>query len=187
MIPLPPQLRSYDHDKEIYRIWGLVQHSQPVSAEDTVGYHVGVAFTGKHEPESYKENPVQSYRIFGMTEDGLWRITESSSPFMARRHIRYWTNVELYLATLGGENGKLKGERTTTENISKSGAAVFSTLELNAGDRVEFVCEKYDYSGIAVVCNRIQAADGRFRLHLQFVDSIFPVELLRPEKPKVRN
>lgn len=187
MIPLPPQLRSYDHDKEIYRVWGLVQHSQPVSGEDAVGYHVGVAFTGKHQPESYKENPAQGYKICGMSEDGLWRITESRSPFKARRHIRYWTTVELYLATISGENGKPAGERTTTENISKSGAAVFSSLDLNTGDRVKFICEKYDYSGIAVVCNRNQGTDGRFRLHLQFVDNMFPVERLRPEKPKIRD
>ncbi|MEW6360762.1 MAG: PilZ domain-containing protein [Pyrinomonadaceae bacterium] len=187
MIPLPPQLRSYDHDKEIYRVWGLVQHSQPVSGEDAVGYHIGVAFTGKHQPESYKENPSQSYKICGMSEDGLWRITESRSPFKARRHIRYWVTIELYLATVGNEDDKPAGERTTTENISKSGAAVFSTLDLNVGDRVKFICEKFDYSGLAVVCNRNQGPDGRMRLHLQFVDNMFPVERLKPQKPKVRD
>lgn len=178
MIPLAPHLRCYDHEKELYRVWGLVQHCQPLSGDEAVGFHVGVAFIGKNSPESYQENPMQGYKICGMNEDGLWRITEAKSQFKARRHIRYWANVDPYLALLDSKRDTVNGERTTTENISKNGAAVFSTLHVNVGDRVKFICEKYDFSGLAVVCNKQIGKDGRDRLHLQFVENSFPVEKL---------
>ncbi|MGD9629817.1 MAG: PilZ domain-containing protein [Pyrinomonadaceae bacterium] len=184
MVPLAPHLRCYDHDKELYRVLGLVQHCQPLSGEDAVGYHVGVAFIGKHAPESYKENPKQNYKICGMNSDGLWKITEARSPYKARRHLRFWASVDLYLALVDAQRDSLNGERTSTENISKSGAAVFSNLDVNVGDRVKFICEKYDFSGLAVVCNRHTGSDGRQRLHLQFVENTFPVEKLKPENLK---
>src|ERR1043165_714988 len=61
MMPMPRHLRCYDADKELYRVWGLIQHCSPVSGEGHTDYHVGVAFVGKNPPASYHENPVQSY------------------------------------------------------------------------------------------------------------------------------
>lgn len=178
MIPLAAHLRCYDHDKELYRVLGLVQHCQPMTGDSSSGYHVGVAFVGKHAPESYKENPHQNYKICGMNENGLWKITEARAPFKVRRHLRFWTNVDLYLALVDAQRDSLAGEKTVTENISKSGAAVFSTMDVGVGQRVKFICEKFDFSGLAVVCNHQIASDGRQRLHLQFVENAFPVEKL---------
>jgi len=184
MVPLEAHLRCYDHDKELYRVLGLVQHCQALTGEEHSGYHVGVAFVGKHAPESYKDNPHQNYKICGMNENGLWKVTEARGPFKVRRHLRYWTNVDLYLALVDAHRDSLSGEKTTTENISKSGAAVFSTLEVGVGDRVKFICEKFDFSGLAVVCNNQVANDGKQRLHLQFVENSFPVEKLDKSKIK---
>lgn len=182
MLPLAPHLRCHDHEKELYRVWGLVQHCQPLSGDGEVGFHVGVAFIGKNAPASYKENPEQPYKICGMNEDGLWKVTEAKAQFKVRRHIRYWTDVDPYVALVDGNRDALRGERTHTENISKSGAAVITTLDVNIGDRVKFICEKYDFSGLAVVCNRQEGKDGRERLHLQFVENTFPVEKLEKVK-----
>lgn len=184
MLPLAAHLRCYDHDKDLYRVLGLVQHCQPLTGEGNSGYHVGVAFVGKHAPESYKENPRQNYKICGMNENGLWKVSEARGPFKVRRHLRYWTNVDLYLALVDAHRESLVGEKTTTENISKNGAAVFSTLDVGVGERVKFICEKFDFSGLAVVCNHQVASDGRQRLHLQFVESSFPVEKLDHSKLK---
>ncbi len=184
MLPLPDELRCYDHDKDLYRVLGLVQHCQPLSGEGLSGYHVGVAFVGKHAPESYKENPKQNYKICGMNENGLWKIAEARAPFKVRRHLRYWTGVDLYLALIDAHRDALKGEKTSTENISRNGAAVFSSLDVSVGDRVKFICEKYDFSGLAVVCNHQVAGDGKQRLHLQFVENSFPIEKLDHTKLK---
>ena len=182
MLPLEPHLRCYDHEKELYRVWGLVQHCQPLPGEADAGFHVGVAFIGKSAPASYKENPEQPYKICGMSHDGLWKITEAKAQFKMRRHVRYWTNVAPYVALVDVKREALRGERTQTENISKSGAAVITTLDVNIGDRVKFICEKYDFSGLAVVCNRQTGKDGRERLHLQFVECTFPAEKLEMAK-----
>ncbi len=47
LIPMPVNLRLYDHDKQLYRVWGLVQHCHGVSGENFTGFNVGVAFIGK--------------------------------------------------------------------------------------------------------------------------------------------
>lgn len=181
-MPLPPHQRSYDHKKELYSVWGLVQHCHEVVAEGKTSYHVGVAFIGKHAPHSYDSNPDQNYRICGMADDGLWMVKEAAAPFKTRKDLRFWKSIDLYLALLDSQKGQLSGERTTTENISRSGAAVISTLDVNVGDRVKFINEKYDFSGLAVVCNRQIGEDKRTRLHLQFVESRFPVELIKSDE-----
>jgi hypothetical protein len=53
---------------------------------------------------------------------------------------------------------------------------VLTTLDLHVGDRVKFISERYDFSGMALVCNRRDGSDGKTRLNLQFVGSAFPVE-----------
>ena len=176
VVPLEPHLRCYDHQKELYAVHGLVQHCQMISSGNDAGYHVGVAFIGKHAPKSFREDPTQSYRICGMDEDGLWKITEAAKDFKPRKDARFYEAIDHYLAIVDAQKTTLKGERATTENISKSGAAVLSSLDVHVGDRVKFISEKYDFSGLAVVCNRKDCKDGRARLHLQFVENTFPVE-----------
>jgi hypothetical protein len=178
MIPLEPYLRCYDHDKELYRVWGLVQHCELVSADDETNFHVGVAFIGKHAPESYRNNSMQHYRISGVDGDGMWCVDESKTAFRKRSHLRFWKSINLYLAVIDTKDGSIGGERTVAENISRGGAAVFTTLNVNTGDRVKFISEEYDFSGLAVVCNRETGEDGRTRLHLKFVENRFPVETL---------
>ena len=176
MVPMPENLRCYDLDKEFYKVWGLVQHSHPLQdPEGEQTNHVGVAFIGKTPPESYQDDPLQTYRICGMNSIGLWVIEEAKTPFKARQHPRFRKSVDLYLALLDGKQRTIGGERTVTENISKSGAALFTTLDVCVGDRVKFICERYDFSGLAVVCNRQETNDSKTRLHIQFVESEFPI------------
>jgi hypothetical protein len=179
ILPLPAELRCYDHEKALYKVWGLVQHCFEVSADGRTGYQVGVAFVGKNAPPSYKKDPNTSYRISGMDTDGLWKVTEIKADFKQRRDIRYWTTIELYLALVDGKKDTVGGERTITENLSRSGAAVFTTLDVSVGDRVKFISEKYDFSGLAVVCNRKVEKGKPTRLHLRFVGATFPVKRLK--------
>jgi len=182
MMPLPAHQRSYDHDKELYSILGLVQHCHEIISAGEKSYHVGVAFIGKHAPESYDLNPNQNYRICGMNENGLWKVKEAATAFKMRKDMRYWKSIKLYLALIDSQKALLAGERTITENISRSGAAVISTLDVNVGDRVKFISEVYNFSGLAVVCNRQVGEDNRARLHLQFVENKFPVESIKSEE-----
>lgn len=182
MIPLPPHLRCYDHDKEFYRVWSLVQYCESVTAGDPANFHIGVAFIGKHPPRSYRRDPQQHYRISGVGGEGMWSVDEARTPFKKRSDVRFWKPVELYLALIDTRDGATGGERTVAENVSRSGAAVFTTLDVGIGDRVKFISAEYDFSGLAVVCNRQVGDDGRTRLHLKFVHTAFPVEkLMKPD------
>ncbi len=182
MLNFPSHLRCYDHDEEFYRIWGLVQHCHLGSGEDASTYQIGVAFIGLSPPATYGANPLQNYRICGMTDEGLWSVTESNTKFVQRKEIRYWTHIRPYLALIDNRRETIGGEWASTENISRGGAAVISGLGLNSGDRLKFICEEFDFSGLAVVCNSQQRTDGKLRLSLEFVESEFPVDKLKDRK-----
>jgi hypothetical protein len=178
MIPLPVYMRCYDHDKEFYRVWGLVQHCEALMAENPSNFHIGVAFIGKHCPGSYKADPMKHYRISGVDDIGMWKVAELKTAFKKRADVRFWKPVELYLALIDTKDGSTGGERTVSENVSRSGAAVLTTMNVGIGDRVKFISAEYDFSGLAVVCNAQPSDDHRTRLHLKFVENTFPVETL---------
>jgi hypothetical protein len=175
-MPLPAYLRCYDHDQPSYTVWGLVQYSQRIEAKGSCTYHVGVAFIGKEPPIEYIASPTQRFAICGMTGDGLWKIKPENGEFTIRKEMRYWNNFELYLSQINAERQAMNGARAVTENISKSGAAVVSTLDVNVGDRVKFISTQFDYSGLAVVCERKDLGEDRARIHLKFIENGFPIE-----------
>ena len=175
-IPLPAHLRCYDYDQEFYRVWGLVQHCEPMTADDPSNFHVGVAFIGNTCPDTYKADPMQHYRVAGVDDTGMWKVDELKTPFKKRADVRFWRSVELYLALIDTKDGSTGGERTVAENVSRGGAAVLTTMNVGIGDRVKFISEEYDFSGLAVVCNAQPTDDNRTRLHLNFVEVNFPVE-----------
>lgn len=178
LMPMPKQFRAYDEDKELYRVWGLVQHCNAVSGDENNGFHVGVAFTGKNSPAGYHESAPQSYMICGMNEDGFWKIKETAKPFVTRRHTRYWTSVEVKLEVLNMEGLVTDEDFARTENISYDGAAVFTYLNANVGECCRVFADKYEFMAIAVVRNRKLGKDKLPRLHLEFVDEQFPIEKL---------
>lgn len=180
MLPMPRNLRCYDHDKELYRVWGLVQHcsrlSDNGSGEDL--YHVGVAFIGKFAPESYAQSPAQSYRITGITQEGLWKVTETKTPFVVRRHPRLPTSLDVNLQVLDTEDKIISEEKTVTDNISLRGAALYSELDLSVGGCLRFNCEAYNFSVLAIVRNRQYMDNGVNKLHLEFINGDFPIKQL---------
>lgn len=179
MMPMPKHLRCYDTEKELYRVWGLVQHCSPVSGSDVSTFHVGVAFAGKHAPESYSENPLQSYRIAGINGDGTWRIVEAKTDFVVRRHPRYQIPLEVILSAQDENRNLIKDETAMTENISVSGAAIISSLKVDVGDSVNFDCVAHNFSALAVVRNRLEYEYEPSRLHLEFINAAFPVEKIK--------
>lgn len=111
--------------------------------------------------QNYDLNANQNYRICGVNDNGLWRVKETATAFKMRRDARYWKSIKLYPALIDSQKTLLAGERTISENISRSGAVVISSLDENFGDRVKFISEDYNFSGLAVVCNRQIGEDKR--------------------------
>lgn len=186
ILPLPKHLRLYDHDSKLYRVWGLVQYCSPVYGQGgDAGFQVGVAFVGKKPPESYHSDPLQSYRICGMSKNGMWNIEEAEAPFQPRRHSRYWSPVDLYISVVGADQKNTDGENTVAENISESGASIITSLNAYVGDRIKIQSKKYKFYTLAVVRNRKLGPDDRPRIHVEFIKETFPVQDLPPAKSEV--
>lgn len=176
-LDMPKHLRVYDHDEERYPIVGVVQQCNILSDDDRISYYVGVALIGTRVPASFRQNPLQSYRITGMAENGLWNISECARQFQPRRDPRFLFSCEVAL-TLLDENrpGNYKA-LASTQDVSARGASVVCTLEVKTGARVKFACNQFDFFAVAIVRNRTRTVNGPL-LHLEFVDALFPIEKL---------
>src|ERR1044072_9692902 len=62
-IPMPRQLRVFDHVEDQYRIWALVRYMKASVVDNRTVFSVGVAFTGKRAPASYDKEPWKRYEI----------------------------------------------------------------------------------------------------------------------------
>ncbi len=176
VMPLDPDLRAYDHDAEVYPVMGIVQYCNASTVNGEAVYHVGVGFVGKQIPDSFKANPEQSYRINGMTKEGLWEIAEADSQFKNRKKPRYWVSMGIVISLLQRAEQSVAREETYTQNIGAGGASVACTLSANVGDKVKVAVKELDFYAIAVVRNRKINDDETPTLHLEFVDTQFPVE-----------
>ena len=176
VMPLNPELRAYDFDSKVYPVMGIVQYCNAATVDGEPVYHVGVGFVGKQIPESFKSNPEQSYRINGMTNDGLWEICEADAQFTHREEPRYWMSMGIVVSLIQKEEKSIAREETFTKNIGAGGISVACKLPANVGDKVKVAVKDMNFYAIAVVRNR-NASDGEMpTLHLEFVDARFPIE-----------
>jgi hypothetical protein len=191
-MPLPRQLRCFDHIEPQYRMWALVRHVRKINddkAEKQL-YNIGVAFVGKRAPASYEADPTTLYEVLAADELGFCRLKEISGTSktnsnqasskdlgadgrrMTRHPIPVTVRIEVF-----DENGKtVSSEMTVTENLNQSGAAVFTTMDVERGRFVRMTCDQYNITVVAVVRRRRIGADGIARLHLEFIDRQFPLE-----------
>ena len=179
VLPMPEELRAYDHKKEVYPVMGLVQYCNAAKVDGSEVFHVGVGFIGKNVPESFKTRPMQNYRIVGMSKDGLWDITESESDFHNRKQPRYWMSMPITISLVQKEDKSVIKEETVTTNIGAGGVSVISTLDARVGSTIKVACREIDFFAFATVRNRKEADGGRVTLHLEFVDAQMPVEKIR--------
>jgi hypothetical protein len=176
VMPLAPDLRAYDEDKELYPVLGLVQYCNKGMVDGKAVYHIGVGFIGKNIPDSFKANPAQSYRISGMKKDGLWEVTEAESQFKNRKQPRYWISLPVTISLLQRAEQPIAREETYTQNIAAGGVSVPCSLAAGVGDKVKFACKEIDFYAVAIVRNRKVPSNESPTLHLQFVDAELPVD-----------
>lgn len=184
-IPLPRKLRCYDFTEPQYRVWGLVRSCvskrNPESLTET--HAIGVAFIGRNPPKSYLSDPAKLYDISHRNEGQLWQIAEAAKasneshlPKELRRHTRFPLPTNIIIETLDADGNVSASEATVTENISVSGAAVFSMLNVEKGEFARVKSEQYNVSIISVVRGKHVGPDNIPRLHLEFIDRLFPLE-----------
>jgi len=184
-LPMPRQLRCFDHVEDQYRVWALVCHVTPRPQFDAGGdecfiqYEIGVAFTGKHPPSSYASQPATLYEVETVSaEDNLWRVREATQAPEGKRseQTRLQMALGVRLEVFDTEGRVCATEQTVTENISPRGAAVWTTLQVGRGRFVRLTSNDTGLSVLAAVRAARTGADGIPRLHLEFIDRQWPLE-----------
>jgi PilZ domain-containing protein len=180
-IPMPRQLRVFDHVEDQYRVWALVRYVRPTSSPTDKGvlFEVGVAFVGKRAPRSYDEDPAKRYDIaVSVTETLVEEADDMLAPLPSaanRAHTRHNIPVDMFLETLDDKGGIASSESTVTENISQRGATIFTTLAIPIGRFIRLTSQQYKMTVYAAVRARSTGADGIARVHVEFVDRDWPL------------
>src|SRR5688500_3499789 len=119
-IPMPRQLRVFDHVEEQYRVWAIVRYVRSDSTAHGIVFHLGVAFIGKRPPASYDKEPWRRYDVATNVGEALPAPEElidyaavGDRHDMTRHQIAADMRVELF-----DENDKVvQTEQTVSENI----------------------------------------------------------------------
>jgi hypothetical protein len=174
----------FDHVEDQYRVWAIVRNvkllEQKTPKDPLV--EVGVAFIGKRPPRSYQDNPERRYEIAqSKLESAMWAAREDSVDQLTevntddkRKESRQMIPVDVVIGLFEGDK-LVKNERTVTENISRSGAAVFTAMEIGPGAFVKVTSDTYNTTVLAVVRARRLGKDGMTRLHLEFLGREWPL------------
>ena len=174
--PIRKELRLYDFDLERYCVWGIVRTCNPALRDNVPGFYISVAFIGAQPPFSFRQNPATVYKLDKIGENGFWEISELRSGPENRRHSRYNIPLDVVIVVCDEKDDIIAEELTVTENISQSGASVFSDLNLDVGDTVKLIRPNSNFTATAVVRNRRLGKDNLPRLHLEFINATFPLD-----------
>ncbi len=128
-MPMPRQLRCFDHIEDQYRLYALVRNLSQYQPPppDAMRYEIGVAFVGKRAPASYETDPTTRYEINTMSEGGaIWDVREKPAPVNTSQAARTQeTRLQMpvdVIIEVFDEAGKVtEREQTVTENISRRG------------------------------------------------------------------
>ncbi len=179
-IPMPRQLRVFDHVEDQYRVWALVRYVKSITpaAPNGAAFEVGVAFIGKQPPRSYEANPATRYDIGGRGSDNMsiaeeWMMDSASED--KRTFTRHNIPVDMKIETLNDKGEVELSEQTVAENISQKGAAVYTTLELPIGRFIRLSSEQYKITVHAAVRGRSMGPAGVPRIHVEFIDREWPL------------
>jgi hypothetical protein len=180
-LPMPRQLRCFDHVEDQYRVYALVRYlrAQFPKGADTPLFKVGVAFVGKRPPDSYQLDPLKRYEVFAPEAEGdLWKLREQPpvAGQVEKKETRLSLPVEVTVELYDERWNITAREETVTENISRRGAAIYSSLQAERGRFVRLTSQRYATSAFAVVRARRTGSDGIPRLHLEFMDQEWPLE-----------
>jgi hypothetical protein len=156
-LPLPRNFRRYDLTETSYKIFALVRNTRPGAPGERVA---GVMFVGRVPPKGYETQPGGRYRLPDDPRTGPQTGAER------RGHERLQLFVNLRLRRLG-DAGPLE-EQTVTENVSRGGARVYTTLPVSVGETIT-VTDLADKVAIEALVRHVYAGpDHVTRLNLQF-------------------
>jgi hypothetical protein len=175
-IPMPRQLRVFDHLEDQYRIWAIVRYMKAKTADKRTVFDVGVAFIGKRPPASYENEPWKRYEISTSAYEALAAGDEIINPIRDQRcEDRYNIAVDMRLDIVDESGNIMESEQSVTENISTKGATIFTTLEISPGRFIRVTSEQHGITAHAAIRDRSTGADGVPRIHVEFIDREWPL------------
>jgi hypothetical protein len=152
-LPLPKAFRQYSLSDATYRVYALVRAVAlpPIN-------RVGVMFLGKHPPRGYEANPGGRYLM-------------PNDPPPAPKERRILRRVDVYVnLRLVRSNGTVQAEQTVTENLSRGGVRIMTSLPVEKGEVVVIEDPHGSFSLRAEARNVFVGKDGIPRVNLRFVD-----------------
>ena len=175
-IPMPRQLRVFDHLEDQYRIWTIVRYMKTDTADKFTLFNVGVAFIGKRPPASYEKEPWKRYEVSTSAFESLAAGTEVVTPLREQRtDERYNIAVDMRLDIVDESGNAMESEQSVTENISTKGATIFTTLQVPRGRFIRLTSEQYGITAYAAIRARTTGDDGVPRIHVEFIDREWPL------------
>lgn len=173
-IPLPHQLRCFDHAEPQYSVWSLVRHSSAIPKalhQQEALFRVGVAFVGKRPPRAYEEDPTIRYEPLASegVQATMWKVSERR-PDSQRRESRLIIPLEVLIEVLDEKGRPFLQEHTVTETMSTLGTCVPTNLNVGVGRILRITSARDDVSIFAVIRSRKLAPDGIPRLGLEFLE-----------------
>jgi hypothetical protein len=172
-IPMPRQLRVFDHVEDQYRVWAIVRYLKTELTPDGLVFHVGVAFIGKRPPASYEQEPWRRYDIASNPSDGL--PTTQDMTVFADDGTRHQIAVDMRVELLDETGGVVDTEQTVSEAIGPHGATLFTTLNVDQGRFIRLTSEQHKITVHAAIRSRHIGPDGIARIQVEFVDKEWPL------------
>lgn len=181
-IPMPRQLRVFDHVEDQYRVWALVRYVRPLppEADKPPVFEIGVAFVGKRAPRSYEKDPAKRYEIASSAMETV--LAEDADQMLGalpsaddREYTRHNIPVDILLEILDEKGVVAQSENTVTENISARGATLFTSLDIPKGRFVRLTSQQYSLTVFAAARSCGKGADGIGRIHVEFIDREWPL------------
>jgi hypothetical protein len=190
VLPLPQRYRQHDLNAVSYRVYALVRDI----LRQVDRQRVGVLFLGRHPPRGFREQPAARFLLPTDSPSGVPEVvrpaatggaeaTRSAEPAAGperREHVRIRKAVNLVLQQVDEWGAVLQEELTTSDDISKGGAELVTTLDVAVGDTL--LLQQADsgfFASRAEVRAVTSGADGQGRLHVRFLDHPPPDRLLQ--------
>jgi hypothetical protein len=159
-LPLPRNFRRYDLTETSYKIFALVRNTRSGSDGRRMA---GVMFVGRVPPKGYEAKPGGRYRL---PDDPVAGAKAQRAERRQCERLQIFVNLRLRRIAASGT----LEEQTVSENVSRGGARVYTTLPVSAGEALTVTDLEDRVATEAVVRHVYVGPDRVTRLNLQFPD-----------------
>jgi hypothetical protein len=157
-LPLPVELRFYQHEAPFYDVYSLIRRIEPPQEGKRL---VAVEFLGQC-PAGFEEKPWATYQP-------KWSGVER------RREPRQERYEPVMVEYFDESMQLIKRDVAVTENVSSGGTRIYAKAVPVDFTWIRVSCAEPQFESYAVLCNRYSATNGFERLCLRFLDAKWPM------------